>query len=97
MILKALENGVDEECIGKALDLDVKKTREKRDLLKGICPEAVAIIKDRPVSRAALRYFKRVRPLVNPIEEAFREVIDWRQVLQDDRFHTLLQVRALAR
>lgn len=63
MILKALENGVDEERIAKALDLDIKKIREKRDLLNGICPEAVTMIKDRPVSPAALRYFKRVRPL----------------------------------
>lgn len=63
MILKALENGVEEERIAKALDLDVKKIREKRDLLNGVCPEAVALVKERPISPAAIRYFKRVRPL----------------------------------
>jgi hypothetical protein len=63
MLLKALEGGVSEERLAKALDVDVKKLREKRDLLKGICPEAVTLLKDRFISPKALRFFKRVTPM----------------------------------
>ena len=41
MILKALSNGVSEERIAEALDVNVAAIRKKRDLLDGICEEAV--------------------------------------------------------
>jgi len=60
MLTKALENGISEERLAKALDLDLRKIREKRDLLNGVCPEAVALLKDRPIAAEALKYYKRV-------------------------------------
>lgn len=63
MIMKALQNGVSEERIAAALNVDVAAVRRKRDLLNGICPEAVQLLKDKRVSPAALREVKRVGPI----------------------------------
>jgi hypothetical protein len=59
MILRALENGVTEERIAATLSVDVKAIRIKRDLLAGICPEAVALLKDRKITANGLREIKR--------------------------------------
>lgn len=63
MILKALNSGVAEERLAKALNVDVGAIRQKRDLLNGICPEAVSLLKERHVTAAALRELKRVSPM----------------------------------
>lgn len=63
MIMKALHNGVSEERIAAALNVDVAAVRRKRDLLTGICPEAVQLLKDKRASPAALREIKRVGPI----------------------------------
>ena len=63
MIMKALQNGVSEGRIAAALNVDVAAVRRKRDLLMGICPEAVQLLKDKRVSPAALREVKRVGPI----------------------------------
>jgi hypothetical protein len=62
MILKAVEKGVSEERIAKALDVDVAKIRRKRNLLNGIDPEAVELLKDKRISPTALRTLSRVVP-----------------------------------
>ena len=41
MILKAIANGVTEERIAIGLSIDVEAIRRRRNLLDGICPEAV--------------------------------------------------------
>jgi len=46
MILKAIEKGVSEERIAQTLNVNIAKIREKRDLLKGITPEIVELLKD---------------------------------------------------
>jgi hypothetical protein len=51
------------ERIAAALNVDVAAVRRKRDLLTGICPEAVQLLKDKRVSPAALREVKRVGAL----------------------------------
>lgn len=63
MIMKALQNGVSEDRIAAALNVDVAAVRRKRDLLTGICPEAVQLLKDKRASPAALREIKRVGPI----------------------------------
>jgi len=63
MIMKAIDNGVDEERIAKTLSIDVAKIREKRQLIKGICNEAVEILKDKHITPNALRLLKGVMPL----------------------------------
>lgn len=60
MIMKALQNGVPEERIATTLNVDVAAIRMKRDLLNGICPEAVSLLKDRRVTAAAIRELRRV-------------------------------------
>lgn len=49
MILKAIERGVSEQRIAKALNVDVKSIIHKRNLLNGICKEAVDMLKDKHV------------------------------------------------
>ena len=63
MIMKALQNGVPEERIATTLNVDVAAIRMKRDLLNGICPEAVSLLKDRRVTAAAIRELRRVAPM----------------------------------
>jgi hypothetical protein len=60
MIMKALRSGLSEERIAAALNVDVAAVRRKRDLLTGICLEAVQLLKDKRVSPVALREIKRV-------------------------------------
>jgi ParB-like chromosome segregation protein Spo0J len=63
MILKAIENGVSEERIARALDVDVGSIRRKRDLLKGVCPEVVQLLKEKRAAPGALRELRRVKPM----------------------------------
>jgi len=63
MILKAIENGVSEDKIAATLNVDIGRIRQKRDLLRGICPEAVELLKERPATPNALREFKKVAPM----------------------------------
>ena len=50
MVLKAVEDGVPEARIAKALNIDVSTLRHKIRLLDGICPEAAEILKDKHVA-----------------------------------------------
>lgn len=50
MVLKAVERGVPEERIAKALNIDVSTLRHKIHLLDGICPEAAELLKDKHVA-----------------------------------------------
>ena len=63
MVMKALEHGVSEEQIARALDLDVKRIIAGKNLLEGVHPEAVQILKDKPISESALRILKQVKAL----------------------------------
>jgi hypothetical protein len=63
MILRAIESGVSEERIAQTLNVDVPMIREKRDLLKGICSEAVELLKDRRIPPNALRILRKVKPI----------------------------------
>jgi hypothetical protein len=69
MILKALDAGVSDERIAKALNISVATVRQNRSMLNGICPEAVDLLKDRPVALQTFREFKKVKP-VRQIEMA---------------------------
>lgn len=61
MILNAIERGVSEERIARALKVDVGQIRRKRNLLNGVCPEAVEMLKDMAVGALTLRQLKRVK------------------------------------
>lgn len=69
MILRAVENGVPEERIAASLSVDVETIRRKRDMLNGVCPEAVELLKDQHCSREMFRILRKVKP-VRQIEMA---------------------------
>jgi ParB-like chromosome segregation protein Spo0J len=63
MILRAIKNGLSESRIARALNLDIAHIRQKRDLLQGICPEAVQLLKDRPATAQVFREMRKVKPM----------------------------------
>jgi ParB-like chromosome segregation protein Spo0J len=62
MILRALAH-VSEERIANALNVSVATIRQKRDLLKGICPEAAEILQNQRISADAFSALRRMRPV----------------------------------
>jgi ParB-like chromosome segregation protein Spo0J len=62
MILQALKHNT-EQAIAKALAVNVRTIRAKRDLLVGVCKEAIELLKDRRVSPKAFLALKRMKPL----------------------------------
>lgn len=60
MILKAIERGVSEEKIAAALDLNPRSIQRKVKLLDGICPEAVAILKDKACTAAVFTSMRKM-------------------------------------
>jgi hypothetical protein len=63
MILKAVERGVSEARIAKALNVDVHSIRRKRHLLDGICAEVAEILKDKHISIHTFTELKKMMPL----------------------------------
>lgn len=63
MILKAIKSGVTETRIATMLNIDVAAIRQKRDLLDGICPEAVALLREKRANAGGLRELRRVKPM----------------------------------
>ena len=63
MIIKALESGVPEQRIADTLNVDISSIRKKRDMLDGLCPEVVELLKDRTIVAGALREYRRVLPM----------------------------------
>src|SRR5476651_383070 len=63
MIMRAVKNGVTPERIAAALNLKVDRIHDTLNLLNGIHPEAVEIIKDKQVCQSAIRMLKKVIPL----------------------------------
>lgn len=66
MIVRALERGVSEEKLARALDVNILHIKRRRALLDGVCPEVVELLKDRvvnPVTFDALRKMKPMRQI----------------------------------
>ena len=63
MIMEAIRRGASEDRIAKALNVDVASIRRKRDLLEGICPEAVALLKEKRACAGAFRELRKVKPM----------------------------------
>ena len=66
MILRAVERGVSPEKLAKALDVDISHINKKLNLLDGICPEAVELLRDHQFSPnlvAVLRKLKTTRQI----------------------------------
>jgi len=69
MILKALANGVAEKHIAEALSVDVENIRKKRDMLNGICPEAVELLRNKQVAIEVFSILRKMKP-VRQVEAA---------------------------
>ena len=63
MILKALKNGVSEERIAISLNVNVSSIRKKRDMLVGICPEVVELLRNYHVTADAFGVLRKMRPI----------------------------------
>ena len=61
MIVKAIQSGVSEEKLARALNLDISTIRNKKCLLEGICPEAVELLKDKAVPEPVFRMLKKMK------------------------------------
>jgi ParB-like chromosome segregation protein Spo0J len=86
MIMKALEGGVSEKQIAEALDLDVRKIIQGKNLLEGLHPEVVQILKDKPITERALRILKQVKAL---------RQIEMSQLMVSGNNYTFAYARAL--
>ncbi len=63
MILKAVERGVPEDRIARALNVDVASIGRKRRLLDGICAEVAEILKDKHIAIHTFTELKKMAPL----------------------------------
>jgi hypothetical protein len=63
MILKAIDRGVPQERIAKALDINVSTIRHKRSLLEGICAEVVELLKDKHCPTNTFQSLKKMKPM----------------------------------
>lgn len=60
MILRAIERGVPEEKIAKALDINVHSVQRKVRMLDGICEEAIALLEDKTCPIAVFEILRRM-------------------------------------
>lgn len=63
MILNAVKKGVSEERLARALNVNISSIRTKRTLLVGICPEVVALLRDRHVPINTFGQLRALKPL----------------------------------
>jgi len=63
MIVRALERGVSEEKLARALGVDVKIIRHRRQLLSGISDEVAEFLKDKCIGHHAFGVLKKMKPI----------------------------------
>ena len=63
MILNAIQRGVPEERLARALNVNIRSIRNKQSLLVGICDEVVKLLQDRHVPLNTFKELKRLRPM----------------------------------
>ena len=63
MILNAVNKGVPEERLARALNVNIASIRKKRNLLVGICAEAADLLRDKHVPLNAFTELRRLKPM----------------------------------
>lgn len=63
MIVRAIERGVSEEKIARALNVDTKHIQRRKNLLDDISPEVVELLKDRSVNPATFDVLRKMKSL----------------------------------
>ncbi|MEN5173643.1 plasmid partitioning protein RepB C-terminal domain-containing protein [Acinetobacter higginsii] len=62
MIRQAIKRGVSEERLAKALNIDIKYIKSKINLLNGICPEVIELLKNREISHQVFPFLRKMKP-----------------------------------
>lgn len=62
MIRRAVERGVTPDKLAKALDVDISQILKKLNLLDGICPEAVELLRDQVFSANLGAVLRKLKP-----------------------------------
>jgi ParB-like chromosome segregation protein Spo0J len=62
MITRAIERGVPEERIARALDVNIEFIRRRRKLLHGISAESVKLLRDKPVNTVTFDVIRKMKP-----------------------------------
>jgi len=62
MIEKAINLGVSIERLARVLNIEPESIKKKKNMLKGICPEVVEMLKDKIVSSKVFNYLARMKP-----------------------------------
>lgn len=63
MILKAIEKGVSEERLARALNVNIASIRNRRRLLDGICDEVATLLQERMVPIKTFQEIRKLRPM----------------------------------
>ena len=63
MILTAIQKGVPEERLAKALNVNISSIRSRRRLLEGICSEAVDLLRDKHVPISVFAELRKLKPM----------------------------------
>jgi ParB-like chromosome segregation protein Spo0J len=63
MILKAIKQGLSEERLARALNVNVGNIRAKRNLLVGICDETANLLRDKHVPLNAFVQLRKLKPM----------------------------------
>lgn len=63
MIVRALERGVSEVKLGKALDVNITVIKARRTMLDGICAEVVDLLKDKSVNATIFAILRKMKPM----------------------------------
>jgi RepB plasmid partitioning protein/ParB/Sulfiredoxin domain len=63
MMMKALSHGVTEERLAQVLNVSVTAIRQRRNMLDGICKEAIEILRNSDVCAGVFAAFKKMKPI----------------------------------
>jgi ParB-like chromosome segregation protein Spo0J len=63
MITRALDQGVSEEKLANALDVNIMHIKRRRTLLNGVCPEVVEMLKDKAVNPVSFDVLRKMKPM----------------------------------
>lgn len=80
MILNAVNKGVSEERLARALNINIASIRAKRKLLVGICPEAADLLRDKHVPLNAFTELRKLKPM--------RQIVAAEMMVAMNRFST---------
>jgi ParB-like chromosome segregation protein Spo0J len=63
MIVRAIDRGVSEDKLARALNLDIKAIRRRRGMLAGIAAEVVELLKDKSLNPNTFEVLRKMKPM----------------------------------